>query len=455
MKILRFIQISVVSCLTAAYASCAKDGYTIPAGSDTDFSGQAEPSKVEVKQTDGKWQLICNGEPMYINGAATNRYYAEVAKFGGNAFRTYSVNDETKAILDEAYENGLFVNLGIYIGRETDGFDYNDETKVAEQLQKARASVEQYKNHPAVLMWSIGNEAEASHKNLKLWTAINDIAKMIHEVDPNHPTTTALAGANPTNIKHVIELAPEIDLISINSYAPVLPNVYNNVKTAGWKKPWMITEFGPRGTWQMNPEPDRILPWGDPAALVEQTSTEKEAVYLEAWQKNIKPQEANGCIGSFVFVWGYQSHGEVLNWYGLFDKNKYSYGAVDAMQYCWTGKYPEIRAPRIESREDMTMNGKIADDAIRVAPSSENTAKVTATAQDGVTLTYHWLIYREGDAAEDGSMPDGIEGLIEDPTKSEISFKAPAGVGGYRMYVFAKDDVNRKVASACIPFCVE
>ena len=205
----------------------------------------------------------------------------------------------------------------------------------------------------------------------------------------------------------------------------------------------------------MNPEPDRILPWGDPAALVEQTSTEKEAIYLEAWQKNIKPQEANGCIGSFVFLWGYQNHGEVLNWYGLFDKNKYSYGAVDAMQYCWTGKYPEIRAPRIESREDMTMNGKIAEDAIRVAPSSENTAKVTATAQDGVTLTYHWLIYREGDAAEDGSMPDGIEGLIEDPTKSEISFKAPAGVGGYRLYVFAKDDVNRKVASACIPFCVE
>ena len=188
---------------------------------------------------------------------------------------------------------------------------------------------------------------------------------------------------------------------------------------------------------------------------MEQTSTEKEADYLKAWQESIKANEKNGCIGSFVFVWGYQTHGEVLNWYGLFNKDKYSYGAVDAMQYCWTGEYPSVRAPRIESRKDITMNGMVAEDKITVLPSSVNTAKVTATSPSGATLKYHWLIYKEGDAAEDGSMPDGIEGLISDPSKSEITFKAPSGVGGYRLYVFVLDDVNRKVASAVIPFLVQ
>lgn len=86
----------------------------------------------------------------------------------------------------------------------------------------------------------------------------------------------------------------------------------------------MITEFGPRGTWQMNPEPERVLPWG---GLVEQTSSEKEADYLKAYQENIAVNKDNGCLGSFVFLWGYQTHGEVLTWYGLFDKRIYLPGS--------------------------------------------------------------------------------------------------------------------------------
>jgi len=68
-----------------------------------------------------------------------------------------------------------------------------------------KAAVERFKDHPALLVWSIGNEAEASYTNLKLWDAINDIAKMIHETDPNHPTTTTLASSNVNHIKNIIE----------------------------------------------------------------------------------------------------------------------------------------------------------------------------------------------------------------------------------------------------------
>lgn len=436
----------------AVSVCCSKPAYSIPDGSIHD-AGPSGPAVVELKGTGGKWELLCNGTPMYINGAACNNYYGDVAKFGGNAFRIYScVNDNTIDILNEAYENGLYVMVGIYIKRETDGFDYNNEEAVRKQFEEAKACVEKFRNHPAVLMWSIGNEAEASYKNKKLWTAINDIAAMIHETDPNHPTATVLASANPDHVKNILEMAPEVDVLCINSYAPTLPTVYEKISGAGWKKPYMITEFGPRGTWQMSPEPSRMLSWG---ALVEESSTEKEEVYKSAWTENIKAFENRGCIGSFVFVWGYQTHGEVLNWYGLFNKERYSYGAVDAMQFCWTGKYPEIRAPRIKSRDDMTMNGKKAEDEIKVKISSANTAKVIASAQEGISLRYSWRIFKEGDHTSDGSMPDGIPGLIENENTPEISFRAPDSEGGYRLYVFVLDDKNKKVASAAIPFYVE
>ncbi len=450
--------ISIVAALGMSVCSCQEDEWKIPVGSDTVVY---ENSKVELVQTDGQWKLLCNGKAMYVKGAATNNFYGDVAKFGGNCVRTYSagVNDQNVSeILNEAYRNGLFVNVGIAVGAAKN-FDYSDEAKVQAQFEAAEASVKKYMNHPAVLFWSIGNEAESDYKGkVELWDAINDIAKMIHETDPNHPVTTTLASASEDHIKNIKEKCPQLDFLCVNSYYPTVLETCDKVKEYGWEKPVMITEYGPRGTWAMNPEPERILPWDGPeagkGALIEETSTEKEAKYLEIYETGIKPKTEN-CIGSFAFVWGYQTHGEVLNWYGLFDKNGYSYGAVDALQYCWTGEYPSQRAPRIESRNDMTMNDLTADKAITVAPNSTNTAKVVAKSPSEVKLTYKWIIFKEGEAAEDKSISDGMAGLIEDDTKAEIKFKAPSGVGAYRMYVFAKDDVNRKLASACIPFQVK
>ncbi len=448
---------AVVATLGILFSSCQKDEWKIPVGSDTVVH---ENSKVELKKVGESWKLICNGQVMNVKGAATNNYYGDVAKFGGNTIRTYSASaddPEIPKILNEAYRNGLFVNVGIGIGAAKT-FDYNDEAKVKAQFDAAKATVTKFKNHPAVLFWSVGNEAESAYNNqLKLWDAINDIAKMIHEEDPNHPVATTLASANQDHFKNIREKCPELDFVCINSYYPNVLETCGKVKGYGWDKPIMITEYGPRGTWAMDAESDRILPWDGPTvgkgALIEETSTEKEARYLEICQA-LKEHEGF-CLGSFAFVWGYQKHGEVLNWYGLFDKNGYSYGAVDALQYCWTGEYPSQRAPRIESRDDMTMNGKTAKEAISVAPKSDNTANVVAVSPSEVKLTYKWIIFKEGDTAEDKSIPDGMEGLIEDGSKSEIKFKAPAGAGAYRLYVFVKDDVNKKIASACIPFQVK
>lgn len=438
---------------------CNKFDYKIPTGSDA-VPQEAVSVKV-LRDASGLWQMTVNGSPFYVNGAATNRFYTDVRKFGGNTIRLYSPKSEdTREIMDDAYQAGLMVYLGLGM-TAAKSMDYTDGQLVAAQKETIMAYVRQFKNHPALLCWSIGNEIEASNENnTALWTAVGDIAASIRETDPDHPITCALASSAQTRLKNLVKYAPQIDFISVNSYYPSVGTIADNIASAGIDLPYMVTEFGPRGTWAMSPEPSRILPWkdyfsADSYALVEETSSEKEAVYMKLWEDDIKARESQGCLGSFVFVWGYQTHGEVLNWYSTYTVDRYSFGVCDAMQKCWTGEWPSARAPRIESRDDMTLNGRTAESAIVLKSASANTARVVSSVSTDINLRYHWFIFKEGDHKADGSMPDGIEGLIAEDNLPEISFKAPSSTGAYRLYVFVLDDVNKKAASACIPFYVE
>ena len=442
MNMIRTIMIPLAAALCAV--SCGKTRETIiPQGSEINSA-----TVFELKETDGVWRMYRNSEDFFVKGAAANRFYKRVTEFGGNAFRTYSTSEEsTPAILGEAYRNGLYVNMGLFIGRERDGFDYDNAEKVAAQLEKCRSLVRRFRNHPAVMCWSIGNEAESMYKNTKLWTAINDIAAMIHKEDPNHPVTTALAGANVKNISLIVSMAPELDFLCVNSYYPNPMDIASNLASAGWDKPWMITEYGQKGTW-MN------VPKTSFGTLVEETSTEKAVSYREIYENAVLANRNNGCLGSFAFVWGYQNHGEVLTWYGLFDKDGNSFAAVDELQYFWAGKYPEMRAPVIADRNAMLMNGKKADDSVMVSADSENKASVRASSPCGSPLKYRWMIYREGTSSPDGSIPDGMSGLFADDTLPEVVFRAPSAAGNYRLCVFVTDE-NHKAASAVIPFCVK
>lgn len=425
-------------------------GYPIPESSFEEIE-LSPPVNVTMTDESGHWKMFVDGEEFYVKGVAINNFPETAGHYGANTIRTYGVNDTTRAILDRAYEAGLYVNFGLWVNRETDGFNYDDEAAVAQHLAAIKEDIDRFKDHPALLCWSIGNEADASYTNNKLWTFVNDVAQYIHEVDPNHPTTTTLVNSEVNKVRLIAEMAPEIDFLSINSYAPNVPSVLGNLTAAEWEKPYMITEFGPRGTWQMSPEPARVLDW---EGLVEQTSTEKAADYLQVYQNHIYPHRDNGCIGSFVFLWGYQLHGEVLTWFALHDKKGYTFPAVDAMQYAWTGSYPDNRAPVIADRDAILMNGRKAEDNIKVDKETENMAFVVATDPDDDPLSYDWMIMREGTASSDGSLPDGISGLIVDNTLPEISFKAPAETGGYRLIVFVRDNANKKVASGVIPFYV-
>ena len=75
----------------------------------------------------------------------------------------------------------------------------------------------------------------------------------------------------------------------------------------GWKRPYLITEFGPRGHWQVERNP-----W---KARLEDSSTAKADFYRRAYEHAV--QDRTQCLGSFAFLWGWKME-KTHTWYGMF-----------------------------------------------------------------------------------------------------------------------------------------
>lgn len=402
-----------------------------------------DPVQVEVRQENGSFQLYRGGEPYYIKGAGGSQHLERLAAYGGNSIRTWGT-DDAQQVLDEAYRNGLTVTLGLEVGRERHGFDYDDPAAVEQQLTELRKEVEQYKNHPALLIWGIGNELNLSYTNPLVWDAVNDIAKMIHEVDPNHPTSTMLAGINKMEMEYIKEKVPELDILAVNAYGG-LPDVPERVREFGWEGPYMITEWGPTGHWE-SPQ----TPWG---AAVEETSSEKAAVYKSRYEATMG-QDTTQNLGSYVFLWG-QKQERTPTWYGLFTEDGKESEVVDMMQYLWTGSWPENRAPHMES---FKLDGKVAIENIYLKPDKSYKANADVRDPDNDMLTYRYeLLHESTDLKEGGDREDrpaAIPDRLTDTEGDNATLQSPAQEGAYRLFIYVYDG-NDNVATANIPFYVK
>ncbi|MEJ2594176.1 MAG: glycoside hydrolase family 2 TIM barrel-domain containing protein [bacterium] len=408
-----------------------------------------QPIKVELKQENGKYQVYCDGKPFYIKGAGLEFGNMEsLAKHGGNAFRTWRVDNGQQTgreVLDEARKYGLLVCMGIEVGRERHGFDYNDQEAVQQQFDQIKKDVMELKDHPALMMWGIGNELNLHYENDKVWDAVNDIAAMIHEVDPNHPTTTMLAGAGKKEISLIAEKCPDLDFISFQLYGDIV-NLPKYIKESNYKGPYIVSEWGATGHWEV-----ARTEWERP---IEQNSHEKAEAYHERYLKVIA-SDPDHCIGSFVFLWG-QKQERTPTWYGVFLENGDKTEAVDVMQYVWTGKWPENRAPKMIS---MTLDDKTAYDNVYLKAGNKYMASTTVEEPDGDPLQYKWTIMKEvpRDQQSDGGdfeqKPNTILVIEGGEVDSEVTFEAPAS-GEYRLFVYASDGKGSS-ATANIPFMVK
>jgi hypothetical protein len=404
--------------------------------------GRATP--VTIGKDGDAWILRREGAPLYLQGAVAPNRFELLRDCGANAVRT----NATREALDAAHRAGLVVLANLPVRGERNGLDWGDPQQVAEQQARVLAVVRELKDHPAVLIWSLGNELDwippGTPYHPQLWQRLNDLARAVKALDPHHPVLTVVGDSTfEQKIQELVRDGPDFDLIGLNAYG-ALAHLAEMTRQY-WPKPYLVTEWGPTGHWEV-----KKTPWNAP---LEQTSTEKAQVITQRYQDVILADPAH-CLGSFVFYWS-EKQETTHTWYGLFLQGRRT-ESIDVMQHFWSGAWPVNRVPRIDG---LAIAGH--PDPLRIAlrGGQSYSAEVRVTDHEGDPLTYQWDIRPEVEIptnsyAGGGEKPAApIPGLIRNASNTRVSFTAPTTPGAYRIFVTVSDAPDR-VAYANLPFSV-
>ena len=170
---------------------------------------QQTPVPVTIRKTADGYELLRDGKPYLIKGAGGSGSWAALRARGANSVRTWGA-ENLAAQLDQAHKLGLTVTAGIWLGHTQHGFSYDDPKQVEAQFEQAKKVIDQYKDHPALLMWGIGNEMEGfgAQTNPNVWKAVQQIAAYAHRVAPNHPTMTVTADIGADKVPSLNKYCP-------------------------------------------------------------------------------------------------------------------------------------------------------------------------------------------------------------------------------------------------------
>ena len=356
----------------------------------------AQSEKVDVVRQGNSWQLIRNGKPFIVKGAGGNGSLDLLTRCGGNSGRTWDVDAQTLARLDEAQEKGVGMTVGLWLGHERHGMNYSDLDAVSMQIDRTMKLVRQVKDHPALMIWGLGNEMEGTGDNAAIYAHIESLAQMIKKEDPNHPVMTVIAEIGGKKVEAIHKLCPSISIIGINSYggAASLPERYRKL---GGTKPYIVTEFGPVGTWE--------VPKNSFGAVNEPTSTVKASSYRAAAEAFAKDKEL--CLGSYAFLWGNKQEG-TATWFGMLLPNGNRTAAVDVMTELWSGKQPANGCPQID--EIKLLSGDTLTEGGTVEVS------LSVSDPDSDPINVEWVVTGEADSYNTGGdaqdAPESLQDAI-------------------------------------------
>jgi hypothetical protein len=386
------------------------------------------PSHVELKKTQNGWTLLRDGQPFFIQGAGGDASREVLKKCGANSFRLWGA-DHIEDQLDEAQRLGLAVTVGIWLEHSPGEhhFDYHNPRQVADQLETVRRAILKYKDYPAVLVWGLGNEMEGygDGGDPAVWHAVEQAAALAHQLDPNHPTMTAIAEIGGKRVECINKYCPDIDIIGINTYAGG-PTVAARYRQLGGFKPFILTEFGPAGTWEVG-----TTAWGAP---IERTSTVKAQEYRQTYLRTVLPERGKLCLGSYAFLWGNKQEA-TATWFGMFLPDGTRLAAVDEMSLLWTGRPVAHPCPIVQP---------ITVDHADVDAGATIHATLDASDPSGDPLTAKWVltadpaIYQTGGAHQDDARvyPDAVQsGDIHGAV-----IHMPQHPGPYWLYAYIRDD---------------
>jgi hypothetical protein len=159
----------------------------------------------------------------------------------------------TEQLLDKAEEYGIKVCAGFWIDYNLDLTDNNVRNILIADFQNY---VSVFRNHPAVLMWVLGNEQNINNGNITEWYSLaNQLAQTAYDIEGINYHPAAIVNGGINNIGNINMSAdddsmPAIDIWGINIYAgysfinnPSYPNFFNQYMRLSLKPLW-ISEYG-------------------------------------------------------------------------------------------------------------------------------------------------------------------------------------------------------------------
>ena len=179
---------------------------------------------------------------------------------GVNTLRIYyqPAMKSDKPLLGKMYkEYGLRVAMSNFLGKYaigsgaswSEGTDYENPVHQKNMMDYVRTMVNEFKDEPYILMWILGNEnnygvaSNADKKPVAYYKFVNEVAKMIKSIDPNHPV--AICNGDTLFLEKCGEYAPDVDAYGANVYRGDygFGSFWDDVtELAG--KPAFITEYG-------------------------------------------------------------------------------------------------------------------------------------------------------------------------------------------------------------------
>ncbi len=222
-----------------------------------------------------------------------------------NTIRIYH-HCKNKKILRDLYKKyGIMSAIGDFIGMygigsgvESGGTtDYEFFTHRKNMLKSVKEMVLNHKDEDYLLLWILGNEnnygcnCNANRKPKAYYKFVNEVAKMIKKLDPDHPV--ALCNGDLGNLNFFAEHCPDVDILACNAYRG---------------------ERGFSSLWEeVSIQADRavfISEYGAPAYLSDKPLKDgeeaQERYHKGCWidiDENKAGKGAGNSLGGFVFEW--------------------------------------------------------------------------------------------------------------------------------------------------------
>lgn len=431
------------------------------------------PTSSLARNRDGSWSIRAGKQNFVLRGAAGSYDEASLRllkKWGGTTIRTYEPTG-LSATLDLAQSLGFKVIVGL--GLSAKRMSQPD-------VDKAVKTVEQFKTHPAVLMWSLGNEIELCDDLDATFKLLEQTAALVRKADPGRVITNVFVdfGSDPkAPVRKYLREIRCLDCLGFNTYqgAATLAERYADL---GIDVPFFAGELG----W-MPAFLGRFTTW-DKTATHEKSSTDK-ARHYELALASLK--NCPSCLGAIVFRWGMQTSAvggasyPSETWHCMFLPGTLEKTEIgDVLLRIWTGKAPSKKAPVISSKTVYEYAGATktyveaawtgiskVPQTCRVERGDIVSARCVAESCDDGPLTYAWELRYHNEVAKHEWPPCKRASACPTtfwntwgPTKKKTStyvtkntdvfFTAPEA-GTYRLHVTVKD-THGNAAYASWPF---